>query len=181
MRYQSLALLAMVCSVVLAREDTAEMCTGDLSCDEGYCCSSHVLDQQDWPRVISYKELGQGSMEELAKQLADQGSHVSLDELKSGVTMESILEGGVAEKEKMTASSTANGDSNASPADNVHFPSSDSSSPEPEGALLAEDVSGNSSKANSKETTETPVAKNDARKLTASVAGAVLGAFIWFF
>jgi hypothetical protein len=43
MRYQSLALLAMACSIVLAREDTAELCTGTLSCDEGYCCSSQYV------------------------------------------------------------------------------------------------------------------------------------------
>ncbi|KAK5828048.1 hypothetical protein F5H01DRAFT_375800 [Linnemannia elongata] len=218
MRYQSLALLAMVCTVVLAREDTAEVCTGTLSCDEGYCCSSHgfcgrstlhcsysfgcnelkgtcgvvILDQQDLPRVISYKELGQGSLKDLAKQLADQGSHVSLDELKSGITVESILEGGVAEKEKMSVSGTTVGNSNAqpvasvldintaSPADVVHLPPSASPPAEPKGALLAENVSADSTKADPK-TAETPVAKSDARKLTASVAGATLGAFAWFF
>jgi len=151
-----------------------------------------VLDQQDLPRVISYKELSQGSLKDLAKQLADQGSHVSLDELKSGITIESILEGGVAEKEKIAASGTAVGNSNAqpvasvldinaaSPADVIHLPSSASPPPEPKGGLLAENVSGDSTKADSK-TAETPIAKSDARKLTASVAGAALGAFAWFF
>ncbi|KAF9541864.1 hypothetical protein EC957_002634 [Mortierella hygrophila] len=194
MRYQALALLAIVCSVVLAREDTAELCTGALSCDEGYCCSSHgfcgrstlhcshssgcnelkgtcgvvVLDQQDLPRVISYKELGQGSLNDLAKQLADQGFHVSLDELKSGI--------------ESTASSTTVGNSNAQPVAsaldiNVASPADVL---EPKGALLVENDSGDSTKADSKKTTETPV-KSDARKLTAGVAGAVIGAFAWFF
>ncbi|KAG0275931.1 hypothetical protein BGZ95_008216 [Linnemannia exigua] len=176
MRYQSLALLAMVCSVILAREDTAELCTGALS----------VYDEQDLPRVISYKELGQGSAKDLAKKLADQGSHVSPDELKSGITVESILEGGLAEKEKMVT--TSNGDSARQgsteldihalmPANVVHLPSSPSDSPEGLGALLAENVSGNS------DSKATPAdAKSDARKLTASVAGtAAIGAFAWFF
>ncbi|KAF9129653.1 hypothetical protein BGX30_013860 [Mortierella sp. GBA39] len=194
MRYQSLALLAIVGSVVLAREDTAESCTGALSCDEGYCCSSHgfcgrstlhcshsfgcnelkgtcgvvVLDQQDLPRVISYKELGQGSLNDLAKQLADQGFHVSLDELKSGI--------------ESAASSTTVGNSNGQPVAsaldiNVASPAD---VPEPQGALLVENDSGDSTKADSKKTTDTPV-KSDARKLTASVAGAVIGAFAWFF
>ncbi|KAG0372075.1 hypothetical protein BGX24_000783 [Mortierella sp. AD032] len=219
MRYQSLALLAVVCSVVLAREDTAELCTGALSCDEGYCCSSHgfcgrstlhcsnssgcnplkgtcgvvVYDGQDLPRVISYKELGQGSAKDLAVQLADQGSHVSPDELKSGITIQSILEGGLAEKEKMVASS--NGDSARqgsdgldihalTPTNVVHLPSSASDSSERLGAILAENVSGDSnSKDDSKKATATPTdAKSDARRLTVSVAGtAALGAFAWLF
>lgn len=155
-------------------------------------CDS-VLDKQDLPRVISYKELGQGSLKDLAKQLAGQGSHVSPDELKSGITIESILEGGLADKEKLAAGSTAVGNSNAQPvatvvdinasssADAVHLPSSASPPPEPKGALLAENVSGDSTIADSKMTTEPHVAKSDARRLTASAAGVVLGAFAWFF
>lgn len=93
----------------------------------------------------------------------------------------------------MAAISTAVGNNNAqpvatvldnnaaSPADVVHLPSSASTPPEPKGALLAENISGDSTKDDSKMTTETPVAKSDARKLTASVASAVLGAFAWFF
>ncbi|KAG0292397.1 hypothetical protein BGZ97_005607 [Linnemannia gamsii] len=220
MRYQSLALLAMACSIVLAREDTAELCTGTLSCDEGYCCSSHgfcgrstlhcshssgcnelkgtcgvvVLDKENLPRVISYMELDQGSMKNLAKQLVDQGSQVSPDELKAGITIESILEGGVAEKEKMVASSTTGDNANnrpnavvsdadaASPVDVIHLPSSASASTEPKGALLVENVSGDITSADSKKTAEAPVdSTSDARKLTASVAGAALGIFTWFF
>ncbi|KAG0282110.1 hypothetical protein BGZ96_000828 [Linnemannia gamsii] len=219
MRYQSLALLAIVFSVVLAREDTAEVCTGALSCDVGYCCSSHgfcgrstlhcshssgcnelkgtcgvvVLDQQNLPRVISYKELDKGSMKDLVKQLADQGSHVSPDELKAGITIDSILEGGVTEKEKMVSSSTTGDNTNtrpdvavldinaASPADAIHPPSSASASAEPKGALLVENVSGDSTNTDSKRTTEAPDSKSDARKLSASVVGAALGALAWFF
>ncbi|KAF9907800.1 hypothetical protein EC991_010492 [Linnemannia zychae] len=210
MRYQSLALLTMVCSVVLAREDTAELCTGALSCDEGYCCSSHgfcgrsalhcsnssgcnplkgtcgvvVYDQQDLPRVISYKELGQGSAKELAKQLADQGSHVSPDEFKSGITIESILEGGLVEMEKTSGGSSVsetvdiNGPLPANAA-NQSFPVLDSS--DQQGTLLAENISSDNSKADSKKTTDTPAdSKSDARKLTVSVAGAIIGAFAWF-
>ena len=40
MRFHFLMLLAAVATVALAREDTAELCTGALSCDAGYCCSS---------------------------------------------------------------------------------------------------------------------------------------------
>ncbi|KAG9070677.1 hypothetical protein KI688_008216 [Linnemannia hyalina] len=167
MRYQSLALLAIVCSVVLAREDTAELCTGALSCDEGYCCSSHVLDQQNLPRVISYKELGQGPLNDLAKQLADQGFHFSLDELKSGIESTASIIVGNSNAQPVTSALDINV---ASPAD----------VPEPKGALLVENDSGDSTKADSKKTTETPV-KSDASKLTASVAGAVIGAFAWFF
>ncbi|KAF9297505.1 hypothetical protein BGZ74_009782 [Mortierella antarctica] len=104
MRFISVALLALFCSVVLAREDTAEVCSGAVACDAGYCCSSHVLDKQDTPRVISYDELGQSTVKDLAKRLAEEGSHVSPDDLKKEVTLETMLEKGVAEREKMLAS-----------------------------------------------------------------------------
>lgn len=54
MRFQFLMLLSAVAAVALAREDTAELCTGALSCDAGYCCSSQYgtspseLLLQDW-------------------------------------------------------------------------------------------------------------------------------------
>ena len=44
MRLQSLILLAMVATVTLAREDTAELCTGSLICDAEYCCSSQYVE-----------------------------------------------------------------------------------------------------------------------------------------
>ncbi|KAF9319318.1 hypothetical protein BG003_009399 [Podila horticola] len=104
MRIISAALLALLCSVALAREDTAELCTDALACDTGYCCSSHVLDKQDTPRVITYDEIGQSTVKDLAKRLAEEGSHVSPDDIKKEVTLETMLENGVAEREKMLAS-----------------------------------------------------------------------------
>ncbi|KAF9084912.1 hypothetical protein BGX23_010141 [Mortierella sp. AD031] len=97
MRYQSLALLAMACTVALAREDTAELCTGALS----------VMDHQELPRVISYSDISQGSMKDLVKQLVDQGSHVSPDEQTLDISVENILEGGLTEKENMVTSGSA--------------------------------------------------------------------------
>ncbi|KAF9934962.1 hypothetical protein FBU30_009384 [Linnemannia zychae] len=195
MRYQSLALLAMICSVVLAREDTAELCTGSLSCDEGYCCSRHgfcgrssfhcshtngcnelkgtcgvvVLDNRDLPRVISYQELDQIPTEDLAKQLAEQGSHVSPDELKSGITIESIIQDGLIEKKNMIASSN-NGSTRPdfSVLDVNPQVQPINSNSEPSGVLLAE---------NDTDLTKNSASdiKNDARKLTAGVLTAVLG------
>ncbi|KAF9326118.1 hypothetical protein BG006_010425 [Podila minutissima] len=63
-----------------------------------------VLDKQDTPRVISYDELGQSTVKDLAKRLAEEGSHVSPDDLKNEMTLETMLEKGVAEREKMLAS-----------------------------------------------------------------------------
>ncbi|KAG0040460.1 hypothetical protein BGZ82_002544 [Podila clonocystis] len=63
-----------------------------------------VLDKQDMPRVISYEELGQSTVKDLAKRLAEEGSHVSPDDIKKEVTLETMLEKGVAEREKMLAS-----------------------------------------------------------------------------
>lgn len=56
------------------------------------------------PRVISYDELGQSTVKDLAKRLTEEGSHVSPDDVKGKVTLETILEKGVAEREKMLAS-----------------------------------------------------------------------------
>ena len=93
---------------MLFRSLTCILLSYSTSCDS-------VLDQQDLPRVISYKELGQGSLNDLVTQPVDQGSHVSLDGLKSGIAIESIFEGGVTEKEKTAASSIAVGNSNTQP------------------------------------------------------------------
>lgn len=174
----------------LTRENTTDVCLFYLLLRR---LGDSVLDQQNLPRVISYKELDKGSMKDLAKQIADQGSHVSPDELKAGITIESILEGGVVEKEQMAASSTTGDNTNtrpdvavldinaASPADAIRPPSSASASAEPKGALLVENVSGDNTNTDSKKTTDAPDSKSDARKLTASVASAALGAFAWFF
>ncbi|KAG0199644.1 hypothetical protein BGX33_011530 [Mortierella sp. NVP41] len=123
MRYQSLALLAMACTVALAREDTAELCTGALSrlCGRSTIHCSHslgcnelkgtcgvvVMDHQELPRVISYSDISQGSMKDLVKQLVDQGSHVSPDEQTLDISVENILEGGLTEKENMVTSGSA--------------------------------------------------------------------------
>lgn len=56
------------------------------------------------PRVISYDELGQSTVKNLAKRLTEEGSHVSPDNVKEKVTLETLLEKGVAEREKMLAS-----------------------------------------------------------------------------
>lgn len=56
------------------------------------------------PRVISYDELGQSTVKDLAKRLAEEGSHVSLDDVKMKMTLETLLQKGVAEREKMLTS-----------------------------------------------------------------------------
>lgn len=56
------------------------------------------------PRVISYDELGQSTVKDLAKRLAEEGSHVSLDDVKMKMTLETLLEKGAAEREKMLTS-----------------------------------------------------------------------------
>ncbi|KAG0057214.1 hypothetical protein BGZ83_000627 [Gryganskiella cystojenkinii] len=103
MRFQSLILLATVATVALARVDTTETCSGAQVCDVGYCCSTHILDKQDMPHVITYDELSQTTYASLAKSLESEGSHVSAEEAKAHTTIASILQQGVAEKEKMLA------------------------------------------------------------------------------
>ncbi|KAF9178813.1 hypothetical protein BGZ51_007459 [Haplosporangium sp. Z 767] len=127
MYLQSVVLLALLCTVVLARDDPAQLCTGALSCDAGFCCSrggfcgrsalhcSHssgcngekgscgvvLLDRHDFPRVIPYKELDHRSVEDLIKKLKDEGLHVSPQESNNGSTIETTLEKGLTEKEHM--------------------------------------------------------------------------------
>ncbi|KAG0090201.1 hypothetical protein BGZ93_009453 [Podila epicladia] len=69
-----------------------------------YILLNSVLDKQDMPRVISYDELGQSTVKDLAKRLAEEGSHVSPEDIKKDVTLEITLEKGVAEREKLLAS-----------------------------------------------------------------------------
>ncbi|KAG0325045.1 hypothetical protein BG004_003317 [Podila humilis] len=104
MRLVLASVLVALVSVVVARENTAEVCTGALSCDAGYCCSSSVLDKQELPRVISYEELGQSTVADLMKRLMQEGSHVTIDDTREHISLETLLKKGVAEREKMLAS-----------------------------------------------------------------------------
>ncbi|KAG0350054.1 hypothetical protein BG005_010412 [Podila minutissima] len=84
---------------------TSLHCSHSTGCNaEKGSCGVVVLDKQDTPRVISYDELGQSTVKDLAKRLAEEGSHVSPDDLKKEETLETMLEKGVAEREKMLAS-----------------------------------------------------------------------------
>ncbi|KAG0249220.1 hypothetical protein BG011_009498 [Mortierella polycephala] len=64
-------------------------------------CKRALLDTHDLPRVISYKELDQTSVEDITKKLMDEGLHVSPQESKNGSTIKTILEKGLAEMENM--------------------------------------------------------------------------------
>ncbi|KAF9201282.1 hypothetical protein BGZ49_008468 [Haplosporangium sp. Z 27] len=127
MRFQTFALFAVVYISLLANADPAQVCTGELSCDAGFCCSrsgfcgrssfhcSHssgcnpakgscgivLLDKQDLPRVIAYDQLDHTSIGDLAKKLTDEGSHLIPEDQSKNLTIDSFLEIGLADKQLM--------------------------------------------------------------------------------
>ncbi|KAF8982949.1 hypothetical protein BGZ46_000297 [Entomortierella lignicola] len=101
MRFQTFALFAVVYISLLANADPAQVCTGELSCDAGFCCSRSLLDKQDLPRVITYDQLDHTSIGDLAKKLADEGSHLIPEEQSKNLTIDSFLEIGLADKQLM--------------------------------------------------------------------------------
>ncbi|KAF9097735.1 hypothetical protein BGX27_000916 [Mortierella sp. AM989] len=115
----------MVYTAVLANADPAHLCTGALSCDAGFCCSSSgfcgrsafhcshssgcnsekgscgivLLDKQDLPHVIAYDQLSQTSMGDLVKKLTDDGSHLTPEDKSKNMTIDSFLQSGLADKQ----------------------------------------------------------------------------------
>ncbi|KAG0213575.1 hypothetical protein BGX28_003992 [Mortierella sp. GBA30] len=190
MRVQSLALVAIVSSVAMARADTAELCTGSLVCDAGYCCSSHgfcgrspmhcshssgcnaakgscgvvLLDKQEIPHVVSYNDLSKTPMTDLVKRLTDEGLHVSPDEKMSGTTMETLLKKGLEEKDEKekVALMKPSGSPAPKPASST---SAHPSSPIP--SAVKPPATADKAKA------------NGAHKVAGTILGAALGIFVW--
>ncbi|KAG0240036.1 hypothetical protein B0O80DRAFT_503801 [Mortierella sp. GBAus27b] len=126
-----------------------------------------LLDKQDLPRVISYDQLSRDSINDLVKKLTDEGSHVSLDDVKSGKTVEAILQDGLAVKEKMPGASKP---ATAAPPPNpVPLAQTNVTNKSPEAPKTPDTAA------------KTPVAgKSGANRLTTGTMGAVMGALVWF-
>ncbi|KAF9438438.1 hypothetical protein BGZ76_007831 [Entomortierella beljakovae] len=93
MRYQALALLTVLYAAMVVRADPAQLCAGDLKCDPGYCCSSSLLDKQDLPYVVTYEQLSQSTVGDLAKKLSEDGSHLMPEDKAKNLTIDSFLQG----------------------------------------------------------------------------------------
>ncbi|KAI7822939.1 hypothetical protein BC939DRAFT_453065 [Gamsiella multidivaricata] len=190
MRFYTFPLLAALSSVVLASESTTESCAGSLSCDAGYCCSSHgfcgrspfhcgyssgcnagkgscgvvVLDQQGLPSVIPYDILSKNSMDDLLVKLTNNGSHISPEEKNDGKTIDSVLRDGLAEKEKMLSATTAP----PNPLSNSNATMTNISKSNP----LSTATPSTAGKAPSTKT-------SGAERVIAGTTGAVFGALVW--
>ncbi|KAF9355959.1 hypothetical protein BGX26_005887 [Mortierella sp. AD094] len=82
MRFQTLALFTVVYTAVFANADPAQLCT-------------------DLPRVIPYDQPSQTSMGDLAKKLADEGSHLTPEDKSKNMTIDSFLQSGLNDKQLM--------------------------------------------------------------------------------
>ncbi|KAF9576025.1 hypothetical protein EC968_000585 [Mortierella alpina] len=74
--------------------------------------------RSELPHVVPYEALDQKAVPELISKLTNEGLHVSPEEKTAGTTMETILNKGLAEKEKMLATTkpaTAPAPNNAPP------------------------------------------------------------------
>ncbi|KAF9989233.1 hypothetical protein BGZ75_007055 [Mortierella antarctica] len=147
------------------------------------------LDKQELPHVVPYEALDQKAVPELISKLTNEGLHVSPEEKTGGTTMETILNKGLAEKEKMLAAAKP---AAAAPASPAAMPAPNAAHPLDPAAIGGDDkkttVVGDAKKTTADDKTKTPEEEkpaapvekaNIANKLTIGVLGVTFGILPW--
>ncbi|KAF9968815.1 hypothetical protein BGZ70_005619 [Mortierella alpina] len=147
----------------MARIDTAEVCSGAqrflrsvtpaLQSFFGMRSCKGFMRCCELPHVVPYEALDQKAVPELISKLTNEGLHVSPEEKTGGTTMETILSKGLAEKEKMLATTKPAATLPASPA---AVPAPDAAHPLDPAAMDDKKTTADDKKTTADGTTKTP-------------------------
>ncbi|KAF9961704.1 hypothetical protein BGZ72_002265 [Mortierella alpina] len=143
------------------------------------------LDKQELPHVVPYEVLDQKAVPELISKLTNEGLHVSPQETTAGTTMETILNKGLAEKEKMVATAkpaAAPAPAAAAPGPNASQPLGPTAVDDKKTTVGDKKTVADDNKIKTPETENqvSPVEKaNSASKLTVGVVGVAFGILPW--